>query len=79
MMRRQYELVEVNGEAVMIVWLPVDPRVKLRSVITIKEIPDTKWLVTEVFVTEQPDQEFHRKWNVDYMEKLPGLKLASKA
>lgn len=65
MLRRQYELVEDGGSAVMIVWLPVDSRLKRNARITLKEIPDVVWKVTEVFATEMGEEYFHRKWNFD--------------
>lgn len=72
MTRRQVEL--KSGDTYMVVWLPEDPRLRAGTVLTLKEIPDVKWTVNFIFSPRIDDESyFHRRWNFDYYEKLPGL------
>ena len=63
MMRNQVELHSENSSK-LVVWLDVDPRVKLGTRLTLKEIPNIYWVVTTLYNTKVDERYFHRKWNV---------------
>jgi hypothetical protein len=56
-----------KGIHAQIAWIPVDPRVKKGSVITLKDNPESgEWRVAELYVTRQQSEDIeHRKWGLD--------------
>jgi len=54
-----------KGHHVMVAWLPVDPKVKQGSVLTLKDAPELgEWRVAEQF-TRQDSSLIPRKWGLD--------------
>ena len=52
-----------TGTVSMVAWLPVDPRVKRGSVVTLKDDAGT-WRVAEQYATQDAD-DIHRGWGLD--------------
>lgn len=76
MNRKQYKLYDPQTQSTMLCWLDADAKLKVGIRVTLKDIPDTQWLVVTAYDLVVDDKYFHRKWNFDYCEKLTGLKLA---
>lgn len=62
-MLKQYELLDEESRSVLVVWLEQDPRVKLRKLITLKEVPDRKWRVMKIFDQTVERSDIKRGWN----------------
>lgn len=59
---RQYELWDNEGSAKLVCWL--DRNLAVGSVITLKAIPDVKWVVIEVYKHSLTQAELPRHWHV---------------
>jgi hypothetical protein len=62
---RQYELFDANTNSRLVCWLPIDPRVKKGTRLTLKGIA-TDWIVMRIYKTERTanDIEFSKRWKV---------------
>jgi hypothetical protein len=63
MMLKQYVLQERESQSVMVCWLEIDPRVKVGTVLTLKEIPDRTWVVSDVFTAVKDRTDIKRGWH----------------
>jgi hypothetical protein len=63
---RQVELFDAESRARMFCWVPVDPRIKPRAILTLKDVPSRTWIVMKVYETVRTDddQTFTRGWKV---------------
>jgi hypothetical protein len=62
-MLKQYELLEPESDSRMVCWLPIDPRVKLFSTLTLKDIPGRVWTVTKIYDAVKSRDDIKRGWN----------------
>lgn len=54
-----------HDHAEMVTWLPVDPRVKVGSVVSLKNDPDSwKWEVIAQYIA-QDSENIQRGWGLD--------------
>lgn len=61
-MLKQYVLFEADSCSEMLCWLD-DPRLKHGSLVTLKEIPDRVWQVTEIYDRTLDRKDIKRGWN----------------
>lgn len=59
----QHELVEFEGSAIQVVWLPRRKDVQLGSIISLKG-DDRKWIVNEKWNLPKTVDELHKDWKV---------------
>tara|TARA_R110000868_G_scaffold79604_22_gene226447 strand:+ start:407 stop:604 length:198 start_codon:yes stop_codon:yes gene_type:complete len=62
-MLKQYELLEPESESHMVCWLALDPRVKIGSMIKLKDIPDRIWIVSKIYEGSRDRADIKRGWN----------------
>lgn len=62
-MLKQYQLVEEDSNSVLLVWLEYDNRVKEGSLISLKEVPERKWRVVNIYDTRLERNDIKRGWN----------------
>lgn len=62
-MLKQYELKDPESESTMVCWLEHDPRVKLHSMLSLKEIPGVLWVVAKIYEGERNRSDIKRGWN----------------
>ena len=62
-MLRQHQLIDEESHSVLLVWLDHDPRVKEGSLISLKEVPDRKWRVVNIYPTSLQRTDIKRGWN----------------
>ena len=60
---QQFELHDVDSGSVLFTWLPVEWKLKVYSVVTLKEIPNRKWVVRKCYETTMPRHSLNRGWN----------------
>jgi hypothetical protein len=60
----QTELQRQDTDAFMVVWLPVDARVKVGSIISLKSGPEVRWIVRRQFTRLAIELVRYKGWNV---------------
>ena len=62
---KQYELRDEAG-SILVCWLPYDARVKIGVRVTLKGLPNRRWIVNTIYTLTQSisELEFRRSWKV---------------
>lgn len=61
---RQVELFDAETHATLHCWLDVDPRIKQRAIVTLKGVPNRRWIVMRVYQTVRDESDVYRGWKV---------------
>ena len=62
-MLKQYQLEDEESRSILIVWLERDSRVKVGTELTLKETPDRRWRVLNIYDTQLERSDIKRGWN----------------